>query len=170
MAILVVLVFLCLVLATMYFSRAEAIERVFEDSGVVNGRADFWISSSKLFWRYFPLGFGPGSFVAAFQNEEPMALLSGAYLNRLHNDWLETALAFGAPGIILMLSAIIYYIRRTFVLWAHMDGIRSAVALGRMASVIFAILAIASISDYPLRTPAIAGFAALVLVWFVRAR
>jgi hypothetical protein len=52
----------------------------------------------------------------------------------------------------------------------RMDGARSAVALGRMASIVIAILGIASMSDYPLRTPAMAGFAALVLVWFGHAR
>ena len=50
-----------------------------------------------------------------------------------------------------------------------MDNQRWAVALGRMASIVIAILALASVSDYPLRTPAMAGFGALVLVWFAHA-
>ena len=41
--------------------------------------------------------------------------------------------------------------------------------MGRMASIIIAMLAIASLSDYLLRTPAVAGAAALVLVWFAQA-
>ena len=159
-----------LVLVTVYFSRAEAIERIFAENGFANDRADFWASSLGLFWQFSPLGFGPGGFVSAFQITEPLALLDGAYLNRLHNDWLETALTFGVPGILLMLAGVGYYIRRSFVLWMRMDGARSAVALGRMASIVIAILGIASMSDYPLRTPAMAGFAALVLVWFGHAR
>lgn len=163
-------ILVCLVLVTVYFSRAEAIERIFTEKGMASDRGDFWTSSLQLFWQYFPLGFGPGGFVPAFQNTEPLALLNGAYLNRLHNDWLETALTFGVPGILLMLAGAVYYLRRSFVLWMRMDGARSAVALGRMASIIIAILGIASLSDYPLRTPAMAGFAALVLVWFGHAR
>jgi len=163
-------ILVCLVLVTVYFSRAVAIERIFAENGGANGRADFWTSGPHLFWHYFPLGFGPGGFVPAFQNIEPLALLNGAYLNRLHNDWLETALTFGVPGILLMLAGAVYYLRRSFVLWMRMDGARSAVALGRMASIVIAILGIASMSDYPLRTPAMAGFAALVLVWFMEAR
>jgi hypothetical protein len=158
-----------LVFATIYFSRAEAIERMFAEPAGAIDRAEFWTSSLKLFWQYFPYGYGPGSFVQAFQKEEPLALLNGAYLNQLHNDWLETALTFGVPGILLMLSGVVYYVRRSFLLWFRMDGARSAVALGRMASVIFAILGIASMSDYPLRTPAMMGFAALVLIWFTEA-
>lgn len=159
----------CLVLVTVYFSRAEAVDRIFLENGSARDRNDFWTSSLELFWQYFPLGFGPGGFVPAFQNTEPLALLDGAYLNRLHNDWLETALAFGVPGILLMLTGTACYLRRSFILWLRMDGERSAVALGRMASIIIAILSIASISDYPLRTPAMAGFVALVLVWFLHA-
>lgn len=159
-----------LVLVTVYFSRAEAIERIFIESGGANDRAAFWAASLTLFWQYVPFGFGPGGFVQAFQNTETLALLNGQYLNRLHNDWLETALTFGVPGMVLMLAGIGYYLRRLFVLWMRMDGRRSAVALGRMASIVIAILGIASLSDYPLRTPSMAGFAALVLVWFAYAR
>jgi O-antigen ligase len=168
--ILVATVLLCLVFTTIYFSRAESIDRLFADASAANSRAEFWTSSLNLFWKYFPFGFGPGSFVPAFQNEEPIALLNQSYLNRLHNDWLETGLTFGIPGILLMLSGLVYYARRSFLLWFRMDGRRSAVALGRMASIIIAILGIASMSDYPLRTPAMMGLAALVLLWFAEAR
>lgn len=168
--ILVVTVLLCLVFATIYFSRAEAIDRLFSDDSTVNSRAEFWTSSINLFWNYFPFGFGPGSFVPAFQNEEPIALLNQSYLNRVHNDWLETALTFGVFGILLMIGGMVYYVRRSFLLWFRMDGRRSTVVLGRMASIIIAILGIASMSDYPLRTPAMMGLAALVLIWFAAAR
>ncbi len=166
----VIVVFLCLVLATIYFSRAEAIDRLFAEPNAANDRISFWASSLQMFWQYFPLGFGPGGFVTAYQINEPSNLLNAAYLNRLHNDWLEIVLTFGLPGIFLMLVGGVYYVCRTFALWRRMDGARSAVAMGRMASVIIAILAVASASDYPLRTPAMAGFAALALVWFSHAR
>jgi O-antigen ligase len=158
-----------LVFATIYFSRAEAIERIFAKSGTANDRADFWTSGIAPFWQYFPFGFGPGSFVPAFQVDEPITLLDGSYLNRLHNDWLEVALTLGAPGVLLMLGGVFYYFWRTFHLWVRLEGARTSVALGRMASVVIAILAIASLSDYPLRTPAMMGFAALMCLWFVSA-
>lgn len=163
-------VFLALVFATIYFSRAEAIDRTFASTNIANDRADFWAASLQMFRQYFPFGFGPGGFVPAFQFNEPVDLLSGSYLNQLHNDWLETALTLGVPGVIFMFVGVVYYLRRSFLLWIRMDGQRLTVGLGRMASVIIAILALASLSDYPLRTPAIAGFAALALVWFVQAR
>lgn len=152
-----------LVYATIYFSRAQAIEGMFAESGRK------WTSSLTLFWQYSPYGFRPGSFVQAFQKEEPLALVSGSHLNRLHNDWLETVLTFGVPGVLLMLGSVAFYALRSFILWFRMDAAHSAVALGRMASIIVAILGIASMSDHPLRTPAMTGFAALVLLWFAEA-
>jgi O-antigen ligase len=168
--VLVAAVLLCLVFTTIYFARAEAIDRLFVDAGAANSRAEFWASSLKLYWKYYPFGFGPGSFVAAFESEEPVKLLNQTYVNRAHNDWLETGLTFGVPGILLMLGGVVCYARRSFLLWFCMDGRRSAVVLGRMASIIIAILGIASISDYPLRTPAMMGLGAIVLLWFVEAR
>jgi O-antigen ligase len=165
--ILAVSILLGLVSATIYSSRAKAIERIFaEPTGAID-RTEFWTSSLRLFWDCFPFGFGPGSFVPVFQYEEPPALLIGTYLNRLHNDWLETVITFGFPGIVLLILGIAYYVRRSFLLWARLDGARNNVAMGRMASVIIAIFAIASMSDYPLRTPAMMGLAALAFVWFI---
>lgn len=165
-----VAVLFCLVFVTVYLARAEAVDRIFVGEGTTNSRADFWSSSLALFWHYFPTGFGAGAFVSAFQMNEPASLLDSLYLNRLHNDWFETVLAFGLLGILLLSCATAYFIRRFVALWFQMDGRRTTVALGRMASVIIIILGVASMTDYPLRTPAIMGFFALVLVWFSEAR
>ena len=158
-------VLICLVFITVYFSRAEAIERFFVESHTVIDRRNFWASGLKLFWQFFPVGFGSGSFVPAFQIDEPLELLNNLYLNSLHNDWLETGLTFGVPGIILLFSVSAYYIWRTIHLWFRSDGAINSVAMGRMASVMIAILAIASLSDYPLRTPSMMGLAALAFFW-----
>lgn len=167
--VIAIAILLGLIFATIFFSRAEAISRFFGEQTIVDDRTEFWIASLPMFWQYFPFGFGSGGFASAFQVVEPLELLNGEYLNRLHNDWLEIALTYGALGAILMAAGTICYLRRTFTLWVQMDGNRTAVALGRMASVNIAILAVASVSDYPLRTPAMAGFAALSLVWFMHA-
>ena len=166
---LAIAVAVCVVFATIYLSRAEAIERIFAENGTANDRANYWTSGVTLFWKYFPFGIGPGSFVSAVQADEPVALLSGVYLNRLHNDWLETGLTYGALGLPLMLGGVCYYFWRCFHLWFRQDGTRTSAALGRMASVVIAILSIASLTDYPLRTPAMMGFAVLICVWFIGA-
>lgn len=102
--------------------------------------------------------------MAAFQVDEPITLLNGSHLNKLHNDWLEVGVTFGVSGVLLMFGGVLFYFWRTFHLWFRSDGERSSSALGRMASVV-----IASLSDYPPRTPALMCFAALVCLWFIGA-
>lgn len=158
-----------IVFTSIFYSRAAALDRLLVDSDNSEDRFDFWASSLTLFWDYYPFGFGPGSFAPAFQGIEPIALLDQSYLNRLHNDWLELILTFGVPGILLLLVGTVCFFYRSFILWMRLKGSDLAVSLGRMASVVIAILAIASLFDYPLRTPAMAGFAALMIVLFSHA-
>lgn len=151
---------------TYYFSRAQAIERLFAETNGADSRSDFWIVSADLFWKYFPLGSGSGSFVEAFQIIEPSYLLDATYLNRAHNDWVETAVTFGLPGVIALALAIFAFVRRSYMLWRHADVGRRYVAFGRLASVAMAMIAIASLSDYPLRTPIMMGVFAIFALWF----
>lgn len=160
----------CLVAIAILASRADAIDRIFQAKNDGYGRVDYWASSISLFWQYFPLGTGPGSFAPVFQKDEPLSLLGSLYLNRLHNDWLETGLTFGVPGIAILLCGVVYFLQRSYVLWFRMDGTRTTVSRGRTASIILTILGLGCVSDYPLRNPAMMCFAVLALYWFVEAR
>lgn len=156
-----------LALLTYFLSRAEAIERLLNQIGEENGRTDFWKVSATLFWKYFPWGSGSGSFVEAFQIAEPPPLLGVSYVNHAHNDWVETAVTFGVPGLITILLAVIAYSIRSYRLWRKADDGNRAVAFGRLGSVIIAMLAIASGSDYPLRTPIMMGLFAICALWLI---
>jgi O-antigen ligase len=151
---------------TFFFSRAEAIERLFAEVSGEDRRTDFWAASFDLFWKYFPWGSGSGSFVEAYQIIEPDYLLSPFYLNRAHNDWVEIAVTFGLPGVVGLTLVLAAFLWRSFKLWRNSDGSRRYVTFGRLASVCMAIIAIASISDYPLRTPTMMGIFAILALWF----
>ncbi len=161
---------IALAFLTYFLSRAEAVERFFSEAAGEDGRTEFWVVSLDLFWKYFPWGSGSGSFVEAFQIAEPARLLDATYLNRAHNDWVETAVTFGLPGVIALIVAVIAYGIRSFRLWWHFDGSKRAVSYGRLASVMIAMIAIASISDYPLRTPTMMAFFAICALWLTEAR
>lgn len=150
---------------TFFFSRAEAIERLFAEASGEDNRADFWIVSIDLFWKYFPWGSGSGSFVEAFQIVEPAYLLDGTYLNRAHNDWVEIAVTFGLAGVIGLTLASAAFFWRSYNVWRDADAGRRYVAFGRLASVCIAMIAIASVSDYPLRTPIMMGVFAIFALW-----
>jgi hypothetical protein len=154
---------------TYFLSRAEAIERLFVKASDGGSRTDFWAVSVSLFWKYFPLGSGSGSFVEAYQIVEPARLLDATYLNRAHNDWVETAVTFGLPGVVALWVAVIAFGIRSYRLWRNAHGSERAVAYGRLASVMIAMIAIASASDYPLRTPTMMGLFAIFILWLTEA-
>ncbi len=154
---------------TYFLSRAEAIERLFMKASGEDSRTDFWAVSVDLFWKYFPWGSGSGSFVEAYQMVEPARLLDATYLNRAHNDWVETAVTFGLPGVVALCVAVIAFGIRSYRLWRNADGSERAVAYGRLASVMIAMIAIASASDYPLRTPTMMGLFAIFMLWLTEA-
>jgi O-antigen ligase len=167
--ILGVIAVLSLAFLTYFLSRAEAIERLFNQEVSEDGRANFWAVSIDLFWKYFPWGSGSGSFVEAYQIVEPARLLDATYLNRAHNDWVETAVTFGLPGVVALCVAVIAFGIRSYRLWRNADGSERAVAYGRLASVMIAMIAIASASDYPLRTPTMMGLFAIFMLWLTEA-
>ena len=158
-----------LVFLTYTLSRAEAIERLLVQGAGQDGRTDFWFVSLDLFWKYLPWGSGSGSFVEAYQFAEPTGLLDATYLNHAHNDWIETAVTFGMPGTLALLVAVITYGLLSFRLWLRADVSKRVVLYGRLASVMIAIIAIASISDYPLRTPTMMSVFVICVLWFAEA-
>ncbi len=155
-----------LVVLTHLVSRAEAVERLLNLNAADDERGDFWVISVELFWKYFPWGSGSGSYVQAYQIVEPTRLLDATYLNRAHNDWAETIVNFGLLGIIFLLLAVIAYGVRSYHLWRRSDNSKQSIIYGRLASALIAIIAIASISDYPLRTPTMMGLFAIFALWF----
>lgn len=154
-------------LLTHFLSRAEAIERLFSEPSSKAGRTDFWAVSVDLFWKHLPWGSGPGSFVEAYQVLAPAKFLNPYYVNHAHNDWVETAVAFGIPGIIAMSGALVAFGIRSCGLWRRANGSKRTVAFGRLASVIMVILGVTSVFDYPLRTPVMMGLFAICALWLI---
>lgn len=155
-----------LFLLTIFYSRAEAWNRLFTESAVEGGRADFWRVGMQLIWTYFPFGSGIGSFVEVYQHHEPSRDLQPSYVNHLHNDWLETVLTGGIPAAIILLVASAFFIFRSVKLWQRNDQDRRTIKIARLGSVLIAMLALASIADYPLRTPIMMGVFAIACLWF----
>lgn len=157
---------LCLVFLTLFFSRAEAINRIFSENSGEDNRSDVWAVGIDIFWKYFPWGSGSGSFVEAFQIVEPNRLLDPTYLNHAHNDLIETAITLGVPGLIVLAVALLGYCRKSYGWWLRGKDSSRNTAFGRLSSVVIAIIFLASLADYPLRTPSMMCLFALLLLWF----
>lgn len=119
-------------------------------------RIPVWIETIALAKMYFPVGSGIGSFVEVFQLHEPTNMVQSKYWNHAHNDWLEVVMTGGLPGVVLLFAAVGAFglmAFRSFVAAPQRD---SSVIMVRLSSVIIGLLGLASVFDYPLRTPAAA--------------
>jgi len=121
-------------------------------------------------WKYFPFGSGIGTFVEAYQLGEPDALISDRYFNHAHDDFLELLMTGGVLALLLLIWVLALAALAGRALFKGRDTKRGDPAfagyvLGRAGFSVLAILAVASVTDYPLRVPSVIVYATLASVW-----
>jgi O-antigen ligase len=123
---------------------------------------------------YMPFGSGVGTFAPVYgMFELPVDALAGAYVNRAHNDFLEIWLESGVFGIALIACFLVWLLARTVAIWrpglvtAQMPGLLVDHALARAATLVIVLLLLHSMSDYPLRTGAMAAIFAFAVALLV---
>lgn len=125
----------------------------FDTQGAPEVRFERWPLVAETAQTYLPLGSGIGSFDAVYRSVEPLAQLDGTFFNQAHNDYLETWLEAGWPGIGVILAFLVWYGRRSWSAWKALPSREGD--LQRAASVGVGVLLLHSIGDYPLRTTAL---------------
>ena len=158
---------LCAIGVFAYFSRAEALARfsALGQQGSIDERIDYWRPLPAIIWHYWPTGSGIGSFVEIFQVAEPLDTLTATYLNHAHNELLEIAVVAGLPGLLLIAVAIVAFVIAAYRLIRIGRTPDQDVALARLGLTIILIMALGSLVDYPLRTPALVALFAVAVVW-----
>lgn len=146
-------------------SRSLTLDRLFDsigDDSVADLRAELTPVLFRMIGDFFPFGSGFGSFEDAYRLFEPFEILTPRYVNQAHNDWAQFLIEGGLAGLAIIGVFAFWIIRR-------LQGVRSA-EIHRsnrqravMAGVVLVMLGIASIVDYPLRTPALAVYATLLI-------
>jgi O-antigen ligase len=144
----------------MIAARGLAIDRL--ESVAEDLRPKLWASIMPVVPDYLPLGSGVGSYVEVYQIHEPFELLRPTYSNHAHNEYLEVALTAGVPGMLLIAVAAILVLAAA---WRNRSGASPERLLGRLGVTIIVILACASVTDYPLRTPILASLFVLAAIW-----
>lgn len=151
---------------SIWADRAVSIHRLF----VVTSESEMRREALPAIWRatrdYLPFGSGLGAFATVYQIYEPSNLLSISYLNRAHNDYLEIALTTGLPGLTLLICALGWWLVAGIRTWRAASS--SKYAISKVGWGILLIVFVASVFDYPARTPlmmAIITLAALWLCW-----
>lgn len=124
-------------------------------------RWSLWPVIIEMLEGYWTLGTGYGSFEQVYHIYEPSALLMPSYVNQAHNDWAQFIIEGGVLAGLLLTGLLVWMARAIGAM--SFDWARRGDAIFWMS--IFAIVAAASLVDYPLRTPLFQ----LVAVWLLLA-
>ena len=158
-----------LALAAIWLDRDLALDRLLQATPFEDLRLRILPTLLELAREQWLWGTGLGSFERVYQVREPAALLLPVYVNHAHNDWLELVITGGLPAVVLVVMGLGALVARLPAL----VGGREADALQplrRAALISMVLLGLASISDYPLRTPALAALFALCALWLFMPR
>ena len=147
------------VLASVAADRAVSINRLFALDPGEDARHRALPTVLAITRAYFPFGTGLGSFDPVFRMHEPLALLEPTYLNHAHDDFLEIVMSAGLPGLLLLVAAIGWWGRQSIAAW------RSEAALPKLGSAMLLLILLASIVDYPARTPIIMAMTIIAAIW-----
>lgn len=151
-------------LAVLLWSQRDSIDRIFAASSPDELRVRLIGRLTARAIDYLPVGSGFGTFEKVWRIDEPLALLSRAYLNHAHNDLAELAVEGGLPAVALLIAALALVALGLFRAgWSGRPT--PAVLRARAGGVMLAVLGLASLVDYPLRTPTGMMLAALAFAW-----
>ncbi|MDG4594403.1 MAG: O-antigen ligase family protein [Candidatus Contendobacter sp.] len=142
----------------------------FSVRGVVeDGRQAIFTATLTGIGQRLPLGSGPGTFADAIRPLQPPGEFSAKFLNRAHNDYLEWVSDAGLIAVVLIVLALLLYLRqwpRVYrrIEWNRVRFLRAGAGVGLL------LLALHEGVDYNLCIPANqAVFALLAGLFFMPA-
>ena len=96
-------------------------------------------------------GIGFGAFESVFYGYENVENLSTSYLNQAHFEPLQYVIETGLAGLLLLVAALVWVVRRLLRLWRAGDGKARILAVYLCGAL--GVWLIAGLVDYPTRTP-----------------
>jgi O-antigen ligase len=155
-----------MVLATWRFGRALSIQRFTGGYPSVGEDLRFQFAPVviDIIRKTFPVGTGFGSFDPVFRQYEPDAALKNSYFNHAHNELLEVAMTAGIAGLVLLAAFLIWWALRVFGA-LRLQRSSAAPRFTLLGGTVVAILVLASLVDYPLRTPLLGAWFAIACGW-----
>lgn len=150
------------IVLSIVLGRAVSVDRILGSDSADDLRAQALPYVFKAAGEYFPAGAGFGTFDAAYRIVEPDALLQVLYFNHAHSDWVEVVLDGGIAGAVLLVSALGWILTATVRAWRRDEKDKT---LARIGSVILFMIMLASVVDYPARTPMIMSVVVIAALW-----
>lgn len=160
-------VVLLFVLVSIAADRAESVRRAFEIDPGQDMRARGMPTVLSMIAAYFPVGVGFGGFDPIFRQHEPFLLLKPTYFNHAHNDFLEVALDGGLPALLLLFVAIGWYVIASVRAWPARG---QHAVLPKLGSAMLLLIFVASVFDYPARTPMMMAMIVIAAFWLCQNR
>jgi O-antigen ligase len=152
---------------TIFLAKGEALHRLM-GAEQADTRIVLLPVFAKMAGSYFPWGSGYGSFDSVFRAYEPDWFLSPNYLNQAHNDLAQILIEGGIFPMILLAAFLAWFLVQSWKLWTRRT-LRPEQLLGRAGSAAAILILLASLVDYPLRTPLIAVLMAAMCMWMLSA-
>jgi O-antigen ligase len=106
---------------------------------------------------HLPVGSGIGTFPEIYTRYENPEAVTRWYMNHVHNDYIELALETGLAGVAFMVLFLLWWLRRTFLIWRTEEPDHAA----RAATIASAVILAHSFVEFPLRTAAIGAVFAM---------
>lgn len=154
-----VLLISLIIAAFVALDRMPAFRDILSEDSLADLRWSLLPIIGEMLGTHWVLGSGLGSFEQVYHIYEPSVLLMPQYINQAHNDWAQVVIEGGVVAGLLLVG---------LMLW--MGRAIVAISLNRSTRVnalfwvsVFSIVGVASMVDYPLRTPLFQ----LVMVWLL---
>lgn len=156
---------LAVMVAAIAFSpQAQSVVRLFGLDPADDLRARALPTILRMARDFFPFGTGFGGFEPAYRAAEPFDLLSLQYLNEAHNDFLQVVIEGGVFGAALLGALVVWWLLRSFRLVRERGGDRATTA-ARTGALLVGLMGLASLFDYPVRTPLMMATLMLAIGW-----
>lgn len=111
---------------------------------------------------FFPVGAGYGAFAQVFPRFESVEDLGPLYVNHTHSEVTQILIEGGILSILLLALLLGWLARAGWRAWRAGKGSGTQAAEAQLCTILIALPLVASITDYPLRTPLMGcGFAIL---------
>ncbi len=153
------------ILLSVLLSRAVSIDRLLATDAVDEERLRLLGPLWEMAKHFMPFGTGFGSFESTYPSYEPFELLSPNYMNQAHNDLIQLAIEGGLPGLALFTCFLVWLVRRAILHWRPKKAMTRDRLLGRLGVVLGILILVASLPDYPLRTPLVAILLTMAALW-----
>ena len=156
---------LLLVLAMVVAGRAASLDRLLGADATSDIRFQSLPTLMRIIGEFMPFGSGFGTFDSTFRIFEPDSNLRPTYFNHAHNDWIELVLTGGAPALLICIGFILWAASALFKVLRSGKRDTALLLLAPSAAGIIILLGLASVSDYPIRTPMLTMLLALAAAW-----